>query len=228
MSKKKRRRAPAVKAVMPALKTTQDLLAGMPGYTSYLKVTKIALAGCVACIAAALLLRINMPGLEPLALFLNMLSYVLVGSALFLWLVRLRPLRKRAASLAEEQNALLREQIPSGCTAPAPVTGTSSGKASLFCWPKKDNGPKNTRIPQSPEYLRYRLRWRILLMAAAVLIIGANMALSLFEGSGGVALVIQVSAFIPLAGAVYVYQQHLRPLKREWETRHPQDKGSKG
>jgi hypothetical protein len=235
MSKKKKNIVYRAKKPLEA-KSAQDFLEDMPAYSTYRKFMQLSMVGCLMCISGAVLLRINAEGFDEIILFLNVLAYALVGSILFIWLSQLRPMRKSALRAAKEFNATLTsepatesatdettvkmdaEAVPlkvAGAT-----TSASSRKPSLMekITKSAENGPAKESIPKDPEYLRYRLTWRLLLFSAAVLIIIASVILRVFEGDPGLALTVQVAAIIPVAGAIYIYRVHLRPLKQKWNT----------
>jgi hypothetical protein len=56
---------------------------------------KLSLAACLICGGLSVVLRMNAPDLGILSLFLTLLSYLLVGTTLYLCILRIRLLKKR-------------------------------------------------------------------------------------------------------------------------------------
>jgi hypothetical protein len=242
MSRKKTKKPERkTKGVLMA-RTARDFLEDMPSYRTYSKFVRYSLIGCMSCIAASVLLRMNFEGFDEVALFLNVLAYVLVGVMLFTWMSHLRPMQKKARLAAQEFNsqnlATASGNQVAGDTADqaegstggvessqgdASSTALNPSRPSLF--ERLLTPPSSSSLPRSPEYLRYRLVWRVLLAVAAVLIIVASATLRVFGGPAGLALTIQIAALIPVAGAIYIYRAHLRPLKQDWRDKHPGKKG---
>ncbi|MDR0499625.1 MAG: hypothetical protein LBG97_00040 [Coriobacteriales bacterium] len=194
------------------LLTADDILEYMEGYQLVKMMTRVAIIGCIISVSGALLLRFNVSGYDLVPLFLNILSYVFAGAALFLWLARLRPMRKQARMQAEQHFAGLSEQEKKAVRRDAGLTDDTAVNKAI--------GSSNANAKQvtgSPEYLRYRRIWRVMLVAAAAFVVGATFSLNAFPDSPAIAITMQMLALIPIATAVYLYRAKLKPLKEEWQ-----------
>ncbi|MDR2492817.1 MAG: hypothetical protein LBD25_05105 [Coriobacteriales bacterium] len=149
---------------------------------------QLSFIGCLIATSLAVLLRINAPGLGPLALFCNILGYLLLGVALFVWLARVRPLRGRASRREQDRLAGLSKTLA--------------------------HGRRKSVGGGSPEYQRYRRRWRLCLVVGGLVIVVAYLSLGFFEGPSVVPLVLLAASYLPLGAAVYLYRRHLKPLKQ--------------
>lgn len=236
MSKKRKTKKAAVQSTgenqsveaTPRL-TSDEILKGMPAYQQARKLLVTAICGCLLLITISVLLRINVPDLATVALFFNILAYLLLGAVIFIWLGRIRPLKKLVeASCAKDAAAKTaetaeREAISDANLEPAATTLTSEvklveDKPGLFGQLMNSLAGKdpNTNIPKPREYLRYRAIWRLLLLAAGALVLIAWFSVSLYRETP-IPLILLFSAYIPIIAAITIYRRKLRPLKAEWE-----------
>jgi hypothetical protein len=219
------------------------LLEQAPLYQQLRKLLSLAVVGCIVAVAISVLIRINLPDFGALALFFNILAYLLVGVALFIWLGRLRPLRKQAAAAASacsEDAAKASDAAGdaggrdgggveggvegsgrSGAEAGVEGSGRSGAEAGVEDLREDKPGllgqlvnsiagrEPNANTAKPREYLRYRRIWRLLLLGGAVLVLLAWLSIGMFEGTP-VALLVLLSAYIPIVAAIIIYRRKLR------------------
>jgi hypothetical protein len=236
-SHRKKKRAtphtPHPNKTAPTIKSLEDLLKDMPAYRQNQRLLLFASVACLLSISLSFLLRVNLPSLGTVALFFNMLAYLLLGAVGFIWLRRIRPLRKKAKMLEREQEqqaaqteaqSILSEiaegnpqhMAKSGSDAQTPGLNQKPNLATHVGNALSGNSP-HSKLPKSSEYLRYRMIWRLLLIGAGLIIITAYMIYSSQSGPAPLPLVILIMAYIPLGAAIFIYSRKLKPLKREWE-----------
>jgi hypothetical protein len=203
-----------------------EVLKEMPAYQQARKLFLVAISGCLFLITISVLLRINVPDLGTVALFFNILAYLLLGAAIFIWLGRIRPLKKSIAASFAKDAAIgdIGQDAVSGAKAKQAASVSTSevelveDRPGLFGQLMNSIAGKDpsTNVPKPREYLRYRVIWRLLLLAAGALVLIAWFSVSLYRETP-IPLILLFSAYIPLIAAVIIYRQKLRPLKAKWE-----------
>jgi len=182
--------------------TPQEILEESGSYRTARKLLLGSVVACALCFLGAILIRSVLPDLEPIALVLNILSYLLLGCALALWFIRIRRLSKESERIAEEYNATIPQ--PDCAIDQAGTDSTATQSQTLL-----------------KKYKKYRNIWRVLVILGAVAIFLAFFSQEWFREGSIAPIIILGSAYIPIGGAIHVHNKYIKPIRKEWQGNPP-------
>lgn len=173
------------------------LAALMADYRRYRLITVVLSACCMVLLAAAMGLYKTgtIDGETQLTLIMG--SFIFVGAILFIVFARVRPLKADIRTIDAE-----------GAPAPGKGSGAETGL---------ERRTAADKYPPTPEYKRMRRIWRVLVMLAVAIMVGAMALVRINPADGTTPVVVLLFSYVFIFFAVYVEVKKLKPLRKRWQ-----------
>lgn len=173
------------------------LAALMADYRRYRLITVVLSACCMVLLAAAMGLYKTgaIDGETQLTLIMG--SFIFVGAILFIVFARVRPLKADIRTIDAE-----------GASAPGKGSGAETGL---------ERRTAADKYPPTPEYKRMRRIWRVLVMLAVAIMVGAMALVRINPADGTTPIVVLLFSYVFIFFAVYVEVKKLKPLRKRWQ-----------